>query len=63
MMYLVNWHFFFINLNPSVLFLSFRIVANEDIHIYSVFLIAMAYVESGSLILRETLNISSILGL
>ena len=51
------------NLNPSFLFLSFRIVANEDIHIYSVFLIAMAYVESGLLILRERLNISSILGL
>ncbi|MXQ79528.1 hypothetical protein E5288_WYG006884 [Bos mutus] len=45
------------------LFFLLRIVANEDIHIYSVFLIAMAYVESGSLILRETLNISSILGL
>ena len=62
MVYLVNRHFF-LSLNPSFLFLSFRIVANEDIHINSVFLIAVAYVESGLLILRETLNISSMLGL
>lgn len=49
MVYLVNWHFF-MNLNPSFFFLSFMIVANEDIHVYRVFLIAVAYVESGLLI-------------